>query len=132
MWGRLTPFVRNRPGADSCSGGTGEIGSLCLCTVRSYTCESGTGSPSLGLGYPVTLRFGPQCQKAAWNINQKAPLMPLPRIPFSRVAFDVVGPLPRTKSGFKYILTLCAILANTLRHYHFKNIDTMTVASGMG
>jgi len=35
--------------------------------------------------------------------------MPLPVIdePFERIAMDIVGPLPRSKSGNKYILVVC-------------------------
>ena len=41
------------------------------------------------------------------SATSKAPLIPLPviTVPFSRLAFDVVGPLPRTQSSYKYILT---------------------------
>ena len=33
--------------------------------------------------------------------------MPLIDQPFQRIAMDVVGPLPRSRSGNKYILTMC-------------------------
>ena len=33
--------------------------------------------------------------------------MPLIELPFQRIAMDVVGPLPRSRSGNKYILTIC-------------------------
>ncbi|XP_066958967.1 protein NYNRIN-like [Macrobrachium rosenbergii] len=38
----------------------------------------------------------------------KAPLNPIPAIgePFSELVIDVVGPLPKTKTGFMYILTI--------------------------
>ncbi|XP_068212146.1 uncharacterized protein [Palaemon carinicauda] len=38
----------------------------------------------------------------------KAPLHPIPAIgdPFAELVVDVVGPLPRTKSGFTYLLTI--------------------------
>ena len=51
------------------------------------------------------------CQKTASKKVPPAPLIPLPVIsePFTRVAMDIVGPLPRTKSGNKYVLVL--------RHY---------------
>ena len=52
-------------------------------------------------------RERPECQRGAQVVNSKVPLLPLPviSIPFSRMAFDLVGPLPRTKRGNKYILT---------------------------
>ena len=42
---------------------------------------------------------------------QRAPLIPIPAFeePFSRVIIDCVGPLPKTRSGNKYLLTImCA------------------------
>ena len=38
----------------------------------------------------------------------KAPLYPIPSVsePFSQVVIDIVGPLPRTRSGFEYLLTI--------------------------
>ena len=54
-------------------------------------------------------RSCPTCQKSAPKREGRAPLVPLPIIeePFSRVAMDIVGPLPRSRSGHKYILVLC-------------------------
>ena len=38
----------------------------------------------------------------------KAPLIPIPSVgePFREVVVDVVGPLPRTRGGHEYILTM--------------------------
>ncbi len=49
------------------------------------------------------------CQKASSRKVSPAPLMPLPIItePFKKVAMDIVGPLPRSRSGNVYILVLC-------------------------
>ena len=49
----------------------------------------------------------PECQKAQKKQSMRAPLIPLPVIetPFHCVALDLVGPLPRSTSGMKYILT---------------------------
>ena len=33
--------------------------------------------------------------------------LPIMGEPFERIAMDIVGPLPRSKSGHKYILVLC-------------------------
>ena len=46
-----------------------------------------------------------QCQKYSPIKNFRAPLVPLPVIeePFGRIAMDVVGPLPRSGSGNKYV-----------------------------
>ena len=38
----------------------------------------------------------------------KAPLYPIPAVgePFTQIVIDVVGPLPKTRSGFQYLLTI--------------------------
>ena len=50
-----------------------------------------------------------KCQKASPRRVKRAPLIPLPVIdePFSRIAMDIVGPLPHSHSGNKYILVIC-------------------------
>ena len=48
-------------------------------------------------------------QQRSRRATEKAPLVPLPviEVPFERVAIDMVGPLPRTKRGNRYVLVLC-------------------------
>ena len=50
------------------------------------------------------------CQKTAQSRVKKAPMIPLPVIeePFSRIGMDIVGPLPKSSLGNRYILVLCA------------------------
>ena len=52
-------------------------------------------------------------------------------MPFSRLAFDVVGPLPRTRSGFKYVLTCMCYASKYLEAIPLKRVDTQSVAEGM-
>ena len=51
-------------------------------------------------------RTCPECQKERTHPIVKAPLQPLPCVgtPFQKVAFDIVGPLARTNTGFRYLL----------------------------
>jgi len=78
-------------------------------------------------------RTCPDCQKAARAINNRAPLQPLPVIPtpFSRLAFDLVGPLPRTKSGFKYLLTCICLGSKYPDAIPLKHVDAQTVAEAL-
>ncbi|XP_068205369.1 uncharacterized protein [Palaemon carinicauda] len=51
-----------------------------------------------------------QCQMVG-KPNQKitkAPLIPIPVVeePFTQIVIDIVGPLPKTKTGFQYMLTI--------------------------
>ena len=38
-----------------------------------------------------------------------APLVPLPvfEVSFERIAMDIIGPLPRSRSGNRYVLVVC-------------------------
>ena len=75
----------------------------------------------------------PECQKGARVINNRVPLIPLPVIstPFTRMAFDLVGPLPRTKRGNKYILTCMCLGSKYPEAIPLKQVDVETVAEGM-
>ena len=75
----------------------------------------------------------PQCQRAARNDQGKAPLSPLPviTVPFSRLALDVVGPMPRTKSGYKYVLTCMCYATKYPDAIPMKRADAKTIAEAM-
>ena len=74
-----------------------------------------------------------ECQKAARAVNCRAPLQPLPVIPtpFSRLAFDLVGPLPRTKQGHRYLLTCMCLGSKYPDAVPLKRVDAESVAEGM-
>ena len=48
----------------------------------------------------------PECQRVALRATVRNPLIPMPIIetPFDRIALDIVGPLPKTSRGHRYIL----------------------------
>ena len=73
------------------------------------------------------------CQKAQKAAGGKAPLKPLPVItePFSGVAFDLVGPLPRTKPDHKYILTSMCLASKYPEAIPLKKVDAPTVTEAM-
>ena len=49
-----------------------------------------------------------QCQKASHRKVPRAPMIPPPVIdePFQRIAMDVIGPLPQSRTGHRYVLTM--------------------------
>lgn len=49
------------------------------------------------------------CQRTRTNPVRKYPLIPLPVVPlpFHRLAMDMVGPLPTTEEGHRFVLTVC-------------------------
>lgn len=50
-----------------------------------------------------------ECQKSGHHCVRRAPIVPLPvtEEPFERIAMDVVGPLPRSHTGHRYVLVVC-------------------------
>ena len=50
----------------------------------------------------------PECQRVAPRTTARNPLIPMPIIdtPFDCIALDIVGPLPKTSRGHRYILVL--------------------------
>ena len=51
----------------------------------------------------------PECQVVGRRVTGRAPLIPLPIVGelFEKVAMDIVGPLPKTARGHRYILVIC-------------------------
>ena len=74
-----------------------------------------------------------QCQKASRARVGKAPLQPLPvlDVPFSKLAFDLVGPLPRTRSGYRYVLTSICLASKYPEAIPLKRVDVESVAEGL-
>ena len=75
----------------------------------------------------------PGCQRAAKNLNARAPLQPLPCIgePFRLVAMDIVGPIPRSASGYKYLLTLMDLYSKYPEAIPLKKIDNEAVLEAL-
>ena len=73
------------------------------------------------------------CQRQAKCSKQNAPLHPLPTIgvPFKCMAFDIVGPYARTKSGFKYILSTIYYFSRYPDAIPLKKVDKQSIASAM-
>ena len=79
-------------------------------------------------------RSCPQCQKSkAKGRPVRATLISVPPMaePFTRVAIDIVGPLHKTKSGNRYILTLCDYSTKYPEAIPLRTIDTETVANAL-
>ena len=74
-----------------------------------------------------------RCQKASRKDKARAPLQPLQceSEPFSKVAFDLLGPLPRSTSGYKYILTMMDMYSKFPAAIPLKKVDNNTVIEAM-
>ena len=62
-----------------------------------------------------------------------APLQPIPAFdePFSKVLIDCVGPLPKTKSGFSYLLTIMCTSTRFPEAIPLRNIKTKTIVKAL-
>ncbi|PFX17690.1 Transposon Ty3-G Gag-Pol polyprotein [Stylophora pistillata] len=63
----------------------------------------------------------------------KAPLLPIPAIkePFSHIIVDCVGPLPKTKSGNQYLLTIMCASTSFPEAIPLRNIKTKTIVKAL-
>lgn len=76
------------------------------------------------------------CQISGNKPNQtipKAPLKPIPAFeePFSRIIVDCVGPLPRTKSGHEYMLTIMCAATRFPEAIPLRNIKAPTIVRAL-
>ena len=70
------------------------------------------------------------CQKVSRKGVPPAPLIPLPVVddPFQRVAMDIVGPLPKSRSGKRYILVLCDYATRYPEAVALRSIEAETMS----
>ena len=63
----------------------------------------------------------------------KAPLQPIPAVqePFSRVIVDCVGPLPKTRSGNQYLLTIMCASTRFPEAIPLRNIKAKTIVKAL-
>ena len=86
--------------------------------------------PSLHCDVAKFCRGCGECQKSPNRRAPKAPLIPLPIMPtpFDRIVMDIVGLLPRSRSGNRFILVLCDYGTRYPEAVPLKNIDAEHVA----
>ena len=82
--------------------------------------------PTLHRDVASFCRSCPQCQKCSRKAR-KVPLVPLPvmSVPFSRIAMDLVGPLPRSN---RYVLVICDYATRYPEAIPLRNIDAEHIA----
>ena len=70
------------------------------------------------------------CQLDSSRRVHKAPLIPLFIIsePFHRIAMDIVGPLPKSRSGKRFILVVCDYATRYPEAVALRSIDAENVA----
>lgn len=76
----------------------------------------------------------PVCQKTgAVRRANRVPLHPLPMIstPFQRIAMDIVGPLEKSSSGYRFILVICDYATRYPEAFPLRSITTPKVISAL-
>ena len=73
------------------------------------------------------------CQRASRKDSARAPLQPLQcaEEPFQKVAFDLVGPLPKSSSGYHFILTMMCLYTKFPAAIPLKRVDNETVIEAL-
>ncbi len=73
------------------------------------------------------------CQKQSKVKPRRAPMgiTPIATEPFESVAVDLVGPFPRSKSGYKYLLTMICLASRYPEALPLKSITADEVAEGL-
>ena len=71
-----------------------------------------------------------ECQKTSPGRRAVAPSVPLAviEVPFKRIAMDIIGPLPRSRSGNRYVLVVCDYATRWPEAAPLKWIDAEHVA----
>ena len=71
-----------------------------------------------------------QCQKSSPRRSPRAPLIPLPIIdtPFKKITMDIVGPLPRSSSGKRFILVICNYATRYPEAVALRSVDASHIA----
>ena len=75
----------------------------------------------------------PVCHKAGRPLQPKVPMVqtPIISVPYQRLACDLVGLLPRTSAGHRYILTVMCLGTRFPYCVPIKRVDAITVAEGL-
>ena len=86
--------------------------------------------PTLYRDVAELCRTCPSCQKTSPRRPKQVPMKPLPivDIPFQRIAMDIIGPLPRSRQGNRYILVVCDYAARYPEAIPLKSIDAGRIA----
>ena len=75
----------------------------------------------------------PEYQNTGRQLSQKVPMITTPIIPepYQRMAWDLVGKMPRTKKGFSYILTVMCLGSRFPYAIPLQWVDAESVAEGL-
>lgn len=75
----------------------------------------------------------PTCQQHNMGVKYRSPLKPLPIIeqPWQRLAVDIVGPLPKSTGGYKYLLTAMDFASRYPEAIPLCRVDAKTVSDVM-
>ena len=73
------------------------------------------------------------CQRAKRSMPSSATIQSMPILtePFEKMAMDIVGPFPRSRRGFKHLLTTICLASKYPDVVPISDISAATVAEGL-
>lgn len=72
-----------------------------------------------------------QSSKIQRHVKTKSVQLPIPSGRFKHIDIDIVGPLPETKEGYRYILTIIDRFSRWMEALKMRNIETETVITNL-
>ena len=70
------------------------------------------------------------CQKCSRRRDARVPMVSIPSVttPFERIAMDIIGPLPRSRAGYRYVLVVCDYGTRYPEAVPLKSVDAEHIA----
>ena len=89
--------------------------------------------PGMGTDVQTHISACVKCKQYNKNAHKQAPLYTRPVItePYEEIAMDIIGPLPRSKIGYRYALTTICMASRWPEVYPLNNIETESIANGL-
>jgi hypothetical protein len=89
--------------------------------------------PGLYIDVQQYCKTCPECQVTSNRRTSPYPLQSLPiiEVPFARIAMDLVGPLERTKTGYRYILVICDYATRYPEAFPLRRISARPIAQAL-
>ena len=106
-----------------------------MLSYNSFIAPGITGNTTIGLDMKRMLVSGyrncTQCQKRnPPHLKQQAPLESITsNFPFEKLSWDIMGPLPLTSSGNKYIVVVTYLFSKWVEAFPVKSTDIETLAT---
>ena len=109
-----------------------KLGHLSARKVKAFIRQRFTW-PGMGQDVINHCRSCPVCQRCSKAPARKAPMVEREVLtePFEALAFDIVGPMPKGKGGYRFLLTAICMASKWPEALPLRSITAKAVAQGM-